>query len=99
MTDTQLSRFTWIPHLAIAQDEVQEDREHRTARGTLETPDGDPAQTDPEIMEMAGQAPAAATGGLVFELKAKGEEKSHDTFEKRFAVAQQLKTWKVFQSC
>jgi hypothetical protein len=27
----------------------------------------------------------------VFELKAKGEEKGKDTFEKRFAVAQQLK--------
>jgi hypothetical protein len=38
-------------------------------------------------MRVARQAPAPATGGLVFELKAKGEEKGEDTFDKRFAVA------------
>ena len=52
-------------HLAIAQDEVREDREHRSARGALETPDGEPTQTDTDIMGVARQAPAAATGRLV----------------------------------
>ena len=63
-------------HLAIAQDEVREDREHRFARRALDTPDGDPTQTDTDIMRVAGQAPAAATGRLVFELKAEGQEKA-----------------------
>jgi hypothetical protein len=42
-------------------------------------------------MGVTRQVPATSTGGLVFELKAKSEEKGEDTFEKRFAVTQQLK--------
>jgi hypothetical protein len=41
-------------------------------------------------MRVTGQA-AATTGRLVFELKAKGQEKGKDTLEKRLAVAKQLK--------
>ena len=36
------------------------------------------------------QAPAAATGGRVCELKTKGEEKGENTLDKRLAVAQQM---------
>jgi hypothetical protein len=42
-------------------------------------------------MGVAGQAPAAATGRLVGELKAKGQEKGEDAFDKRLAIAKQLK--------
>jgi hypothetical protein len=42
-------------------------------------------------MGVARQAPAAATGCLVFELQAEGQEEGQHTFEKRLAVAQQLK--------
>ena len=76
-------------HLAIAQDEVREDREHRFARRALETPDGEPTQTDTDIMRVTRQAPAPATGRLVFELKAEGEEEGQHTFDKRLAVAKQ----------
>jgi hypothetical protein len=41
-------------------------------------------------MGVARQAPAPITRGFVFELQAKSEEKGEDTFEKRFAVTQQL---------
>ena len=78
-------------HLAIAQDEVREDREHRFTRGALDPPDGEPTQPDTDIMGVAGQAPAAATGRLVLELKAQGQEEGEDTFDKRLAIAKQLK--------
>jgi hypothetical protein len=42
-------------------------------------------------MGVPGQAPAAATGGRVCELKAKGEEKGEDTLNKRFALVEQTK--------
>ena len=42
-------------------------------------------------MRVARQAPTAATGCLVCELKAKGQEKGEDAFDKRLAVAKQLK--------
>src|SRR5262249_4668247 len=72
------------------QDEVGQDGEHRTTRRALEPPDGDPAQTDTDIMRMACEASTAATSRFVFELKAKGEEKGEDAFDKRFAIAKQL---------
>ena len=75
-------------HLAITQNEVGQDGEHRTTRGALEPPDGDPAQTDADIMRMACEASTATTSRFVFELKAKGEEKGEDAFDKRFAIAQ-----------
>jgi|RhiMetdeSRZDD1v2_1073273.scaffolds.fasta_scaffold75585_4 hypothetical protein len=40
---------------------------------------------------MPCQAPAAAITHLVCELKAQGEEESHNAFDKRFAVAKELK--------
>jgi hypothetical protein len=42
-------------------------------------------------MRVAGQAPAAATGRLMLELNAKGEEKGEDEFDKRLAVVEELK--------
>jgi hypothetical protein len=42
-------------------------------------------------MRVTRQAPAAATGRLVLELKAEGEKERQHTFEKRLAVAKQLK--------
>src|SRR6266852_3318090 len=78
-------------HLAITQDEMREDREHRFAPCTLDAPDGETTQPDTDVMRVACQTPAPAAGRLVFELKAKGQEKGEDTFEKRFAIAKQLK--------
>jgi hypothetical protein len=63
---------------------------NRFARRALYPPDDDPTQTDPDIVRMASQAPATTTGRLVCELKAKGEEKGEDAFDKRFAIAKQL---------
>ena len=77
-------------HLAIGQDEMREDREHRVARGALETPNGDPTKPDPHVMRVARQAPSRATGCLVFELKAEGEEKRDHELEKRLAIAKQM---------
>jgi hypothetical protein len=77
-------------HLAITQDEVGQDGEHRTTRGALDAPDGDSTQPDPEVMRVAGQAPTSLTRRFVFELKAQGEEKGEDAFDKRFAIAKQL---------
>ena len=76
-------------HLAIAQDEVGQHGEHRFARGTLETPDGDPTQTDTHIMRVARQASAPATGRFVLELEAEDQEESEHTFDKRLAVFHQ----------
>ena len=42
------------------------------------------------IMRVAGQTPPAATGRLVFELKASGQDKRHHQFHKGLAVAKQL---------
>src|SRR5918999_2631780 len=44
-------------HLARAQDEVREDREHGLAPRTLDAPDGEATQPDAYIMRMAGQTP------------------------------------------
>src|SRR5713101_4925875 len=52
-------------HLAVTQDEVRQDREHRLARRALDTPDGDPTQTDAHIMRVARQAPSPATRRLM----------------------------------
>jgi hypothetical protein len=42
-------------YLAIAQDEMREDREYRFARGALKTPDSDPTQTDAHVMGFPGE--------------------------------------------
>src|SRR5436190_24037791 len=82
-------------HLAIAQDEVREDREHRATRGALDTPDGEPTQPDTGIMRVTCETPVAATARLVGELKAEGEEKSAHEFHKGLAIAKQLKVRRV----
>src|SRR5215831_12443873 len=76
--------------LAITQDEMWEDREHRFARRTLYPPDSDPTGTDAGIMRKACETPAPTTGGLMLELKAKGHEEGEDTFEERLPIAKQL---------
>ena len=78
-------------HLAIAENEVGEDREHGFAPRTLQPPDGDSTHADTNVMGVARQAPTAATGCLVLELKTKGQEKGEDTFDKRLAIAKELK--------
>jgi hypothetical protein len=76
-------------HRPIAQDEMREDREHRATCGALETPDGDATETDTEIMRVPRQASSSATGRLMFQLKAKGQEKGEDTFEKCRAISRE----------
>jgi len=41
-------------------------------------------------MGVTSQAPTATTGGRVFELKAKGQEKGEHALEKRLAIVKQL---------
>ena len=77
-------------HAAIAQNEVGQDRKDRLARGTLYAPDGEPAQANPSIMGVAGQTPTTGAGRLVGELKAQGEEKGEDEFDKCLAIVHQL---------
>jgi hypothetical protein len=69
---------------------MREDREHGFAPRTLDTPDGHPTEADSDVMGVACQAPASATGRLVCELKAKGEDESDHEFNKGPAVAKQL---------
>jgi hypothetical protein len=76
---------------AVPQDEVRQDREHRFACGALDTPDGETTQPDADIMGVARQAPPAATGRLVLELKAKRQNEGEDTLEKRLPIAKELK--------
>jgi hypothetical protein len=69
---------------------VGEDREHRATRGALETPDGEIPQPDTDIMEVARQAPAPATGRFVSQLKAQGKDERDYQFDKGLAVVKQL---------
>ena len=78
-------------YLTIAQDEMRQDGEHGFARRALDAPDGDSPHPDAHVMRVAGQAPAAPTGRLMLELKAKGEEKGEDELDKRLAVVKELK--------
>jgi hypothetical protein len=48
-------------------------------------------QTDTAIMRVARHTPSAATGCLVCQLKAEGEDESHPQFAKGFAVGTELK--------
>ena len=68
-------------HLAIAQDEMRQHGEHRMTCRALEPPDGHPTQAHAEIMRVARQASATVTRGLVFELKAEGQDEciTHST--------------------
>src|SRR6266850_1176903 len=68
---------------------MRQDREHGFAPRTLHPPDGDSTQTNADIMRVACETPAPAAGGLVLELKAKGQEKSENELDKRLAVFNQ----------
>src|SRR5919108_493654 len=78
-------------HLAVAQDERRQDRDHGFACRALEPPDGEPTQTDAHLMRVARQAPPSATGRLVLELKAKRQPEGEDTLEQGLAITEQLK--------
>src|SRR5262245_11274001 len=65
----------WV-HLAIAQDEMRQHGEHGFTRRALYPPDGDPTHTETDIMRVTCETPAPATGRLMCELKAEGEEES-----------------------
>jgi hypothetical protein len=78
-------------HLAIAQDAVGQDGAHGSARGAREPPDGESTQPDTGLMGVACKTPATAPSGLVFELKAEGQEEGDHAFDKGFAIAKQLK--------
>ena len=68
-----------------------QDGEDRLAGGALDAPDGQPTQADSGVMGMAREAPAAATGALVGELKPKREDERQDELDKRLAVVHELK--------
>ena len=78
-------------HLAIAQDEVRENGEHRMTGRALDPPDGKATEANPCIMRVAGETPAAATGRFVRELKANREEEGEDELDKRLGIAQKRK--------
>src|SRR5262249_26726158 len=75
----------------MAQDEVRQHSEHRFTPRSLDAPDGETTRADARIMGVARQAPAAPTGHLMLELKAKGKEKGEDELDKRSAVVKELK--------
>ena len=77
-------------HRAVAQDEMWQDREHRTTRGALDPPDGDSTKTDTDIMRVARETSTPTTGRFVFQLKAEGHDEGKDTFEERLAIVKQL---------
>ena len=78
-------------HLAVTQDEVGQDGEHRFASRALNAPDGQPTQADSHIMGVAGQTTAAGTGRFVGELKPQREDEGEDKLDKCFAIVNQLK--------
>ncbi len=49
-----------------------------------------PPKTDTRVMGVTREAPTTATGGLVKELKAQGQDTGEDAFDKRPAIAKQL---------
>ena len=53
-------------HLMVTQDEVRQDGEYRLAHGALDTPDGEPTQTDPHIMRVTCEAPPPLQVALCF---------------------------------
>ena len=82
-------------HLALAQDEVREDGEHRMTGGALDPPDGEATEAHPCIMGVACQTPAAATGRLMRELKAERKDEGEDALDKRFGIAQEGKVGRL----
>ena len=77
-------------HLVLTQDAVGQASAPRTTRGALEAPEGDATQAHTAILGGPRQAPATATGGLVFALKAKSQEQGEHACDQRLAVAQPL---------
>ena len=78
-------------HLARAPNAGRQDRAHRGTGGAREAPEGEAPEAHPRIRGVAGQAPAAAPGGLVGERKAAREEEGKDEREKRWGMAQERK--------
>jgi len=78
------------PHLAITQDEMRQDGEHRFARRALDTPDGKPTQAETGIVGVTRQAPTRAAAGLVEELKTDREDEGQDKLDKRLGVVEEL---------
>jgi hypothetical protein len=70
---------------------VRQDREDGFAPRALDTPDGETTQANTGVMRVACQVPVAATGGLVGELKAQGQEKGEHAFDKCLPIAKELK--------
>jgi hypothetical protein len=66
---------------------MRQDGEDGFAGRALQTPDGDSTQADPYVTGVVGQAPAATTGLLVFQLKAERHDEGEDTFEERLPIA------------
>ena len=66
-----------------------EDCEDRFAPCTLDAPDGETTQPDPDVMRVASETPAPATGRRVGELKAQGQDKGEDELDKRLAIMKQ----------
>ena len=77
--------------LARAPNAGRQDRAHRVTGGARDAPEGEAPEAHPRIRGVAGQAPAAATGGLVGERKAAREEEGKDELEKRWGMAQERK--------
>src|SRR4029434_3097431 len=77
-------------HLAITQDEVGQDGEHRTTGGALDAPYDDATQANTDIVRVTGQTATPTTGGFVFQLKAERHHEGEDTFEERLAIVKQL---------
>src|SRR5215470_19766495 len=75
----------------LIYNEVGEDGEHRVTGGALHPPDGEAPEAHPRIMGVACEAPAAATGRLVGELKADREEEGKDELDKRLGIVQERK--------
>ena len=76
-------------HLAIAEDKVGQDSEHRCTCRALDTPDSEPTQADTGVMRVTRQAPSPLTRRFVLELEAEDEEEGENTFDKRLAVCKQ----------
>ena len=73
-------------HRAIAQDEMRQDGEDRFTPRTLDAPDGETAQTDPDVMRVACEATTLPAAGLMGKLKAEGEDEGEDNLDERLAL-------------
>jgi hypothetical protein len=53
-------------------------------------PDGDATQPGPDVVRVAGGTLTPATGVLVYELQADGQDKGEHIVEERLAIVQQM---------